>query len=88
MTDNAMSCECFGWERISDDLPPSEHHPRCQHYAPERFVRLTYDGVRCILEPRDAEAVIADGDEPHQYTVEDVWMSREQFDRLPEFEGF
>ena len=80
-------CECATWARIPrDNFPPANHHYDCKEYKAERFVRVIYDGNNCIMEPDDAADMIADGDGGYQ--TEDVFMSRDQFDKLPEFDGF
>lgn len=53
----------------------------------ERFIKLEHDGTYCIVEPRDAEMILADDNET-PYDVSNVYMTREDFLNLPEFEGF
>lgn len=55
----------------------------------QRYVRLEYDGNVCIVEPEDVEDMIEDhdpNDDPIQQS--DVWMTPQQFEDLPEFEGW
>ena len=84
-------CNCVTMCRVPDietddgRWPMPRHAPRCEDYREERFVRVTYDGSWCILEPSDAEDMIADGGD---YKTEDVYLTRDQFDALPEFTGF
>jgi hypothetical protein len=71
-------------------LPPSEHSPGCPNFRLERFARVMYPaGASCIMEwPSDAELTelaVADEDEPP--TLKEIWMTRDQFDRLEEFAG-
>lgn len=81
-----MNCECITWARVpTDNLPPSDHHPTCQHYKLETFIRLEYDGSSCVMEPHEA----ANRDDPEtEYRVTEVQMTRDQFERLPDFGGF
>lgn len=80
-------CECTAWARIPrDNFPIAEHHYDCKEYKAERFVRVISNGADCIMEPEEAADMITDwyGD----YQIEDVFMSRDQFDRLPDFAEF
>jgi hypothetical protein len=53
-----------------------------------RYVRLSVDGMGSfITEPHEADAMVRD--EPNTpYKREDVWLTPEQFELLPEFTGF
>lgn len=92
MTANANMCNCATMCRIPDieaengRWPIPRHAPFCNEYKEERFVRQTYDGAWCILEPGDAEDMVANSSE--EYQTEDVFLTRDQFDALPEFSGF
>lgn len=52
-----------------------------------RFLRLTHDGVSCVLECKDFCDFTADM-EPGSYTFREVWMTQSEYDALPEFEGY
>jgi len=67
------------------------HHPACEDYKTERFVRIGFDGQWLIVEPDDEveykelaelEGTLAD------HTFDDVYLTRDQFEALPEFDGF
>lgn len=85
-------CNCRTWCRVPDaepgggKYPLSDHHPNCEDYKTEPFTRLEHDGTTCVMEPREAEAMLAESDE--QYTVTTVMLTRDQFERMPEFNGF
>ena len=55
-----------------------------------RYKRVSYDGSSFICLPEELagmlEAHSEDGDV--KYEVSDVWMTDEEYERLPEFEGF
>jgi len=78
-------CECLTWAREGGSNP-SDHHPRCPEYKLETFAEMEHDGAKCIVELREVAGII--GDEDCAYTVRRVRMTRDQFNRLPEFEGF
>ena len=51
-----------------------------------RHVRVTVDGTSCICRPDEVSDWA--GDDPSQSTLTDVWLSYEEVELLPEFEGF
>jgi hypothetical protein len=60
--------------------------PRSKAVADD-LVRITFpDGRWCVCRRQDI-ADIACGLGPNEYAVEDVEMTRAQFEALPEFEG-
>jgi hypothetical protein len=81
-------CPCISWVRIpiSDGkLPISLHHPSCDKYVLEDFVMVSVNGMHCTMEPWEADD--PEFDDP-EYTKTPVKMTRDQFEQLPEFEGF
>ena len=84
-------CNCQTWRRIPQQgthggkYSPPDHHPDCEDYKTERFLRVVYDGTYCLIEPGDLTDLM--GDEGG-YEVEEVFITRDQFDRVPEFQGF
>lgn len=79
------NCSCLGWARVfeNDGLPISHHHPKCQNYIEEEFVKISADGGSCIVELSE-QASFEDG----VYIKTLVRMTRDQFENLPESEGF
>lgn len=53
-----------------------------------RYKRVTYDDLSFICEPHEADGIIMESDEPSVYTITDVWMTPNEFEQLPEFQGF
>ncbi|MDP3219197.1 MAG: hypothetical protein Q8S73_34180 [Deltaproteobacteria bacterium] len=51
-------------------------------------MKLKYDGSWCLMEPDDANDTIDDAPGDVVYETEDVFLTRDQFERLPEFAGF
>lgn len=79
-------CICGTWARVpKDNFPPSDHHQDCGEFKPEVFARVEHDGTHCIMERHEAESMIAEGGD---YTITQVMLTREQFERLPDFGGF
>lgn len=84
-------CNCMTWcrdwqETKGGKYPPADHAPGCEDYKTERFSRVEYDGTACVMEPAEADAMVAESDE--QYTVTPVFLTRDQFERMGEFHGF
>ena len=84
-------CNCMTWCRVPTDengrkYPMSEHALGCEDFRQEPFTRLEFDGTACVMEPREADAILAESEE--QYTVSTVLLTRDQFERMPEFNGF
>jgi hypothetical protein len=52
-----------------------------------RYVRVIHDGTTCVVRPGDVADMI-DSECPDDYRTEDVYLSKEEFDALPEFDGF
>jgi hypothetical protein len=80
-------CNCQTWCRIpiNTKYPQPLHHQDCEDYKLERFVRVVYDGTPCVVEPGDVEALIGASE---GYEISDVMLTRDQFERMPEFDGF
>lgn len=84
-------CNCLTWCRVPTEnngwkYPMSLHHPNCEDFIPEQFTRLEFDGVVCVMERQEADAMLDDSEE--QYTVSTVMLTRDQFEQMPEFSGF
>lgn len=82
-------CECDNWARADNSVvwPMSDHHPRCEHYRTEKFKRI---GVRGhaghqIVEMDFVPDPLDDGEE---YEIDIIELTRDQFERLPEFMGY
>lgn len=83
---------CRDWhETQGGKYPASEHAPGCDEYKTERFVRVGLYGSWCLMEP-DAAIVMMDevkyNDDAEDYIYEEVYLTRDQYEALPEFEGF
>ena len=52
-----------------------------------RYVRVIHDGTTCVVQPGDVAALV-DAERPEDYRTQDVYLSKEEFDALPEFDGF
>ena len=87
-----MACNCRTFVRDADvenrgnKYPLAEHHPNCDEYKLEAFAKVTHDGTSCIMQINEAVAMVAESQEA--YEMCNVYLTRDQFERLPEFTGF
>lgn len=87
-----MTCTCSAVCRIPDietengRWPMPHHSPMCDEHTKEMFVRVELDGSWCVMEPCEAHEMVSDTSE--EYKTEYVYLTRDQFNSLPEFEGF
>lgn len=66
--------------------PYPDHADGCPAQVKERFVRVQFDGASCVVEPNEAEAWSKETGAGVVLT--DVMLTRDQFERMPEFQGF
>lgn len=52
-----------------------------------RYVRVIHDGTTCVVSPQEVESLV-DAERPDDYRTQDVYLSKEEHDALPEFDGF
>lgn len=88
-----MTCNCMSRCRVSmfvtidgREYPASTHFPDCEKYQAERFVRVELDGTAAVMEPAEAEAMQRDSQA--DYKLSDIFLTRDQFNAIPEFAGF
>ena len=84
-------CNCKSWcrdwrETHGGKYPKSDHAPGCEDYKPVEYSRVEFDGTYCVMEPAEAKQMTEDSD--YEYTVTPVMLTRDQFERIPEFQGF
>lgn len=51
-------------------------------------VRITLDGAHLICRPEEVDMMLDGEEDRSRYTFSDVYLSDEEIDRLPEFEGW
>lgn len=64
------------------------HHPDCDAYKTENFLRIEIDGSWCICELHDLDGMVEGESEPERVKLSLVKLTRDQFERLPEFQGW
>ena len=84
-------CNCKDWCRIPTEenggkYPMSIHHPNCEDFEQFEYTRVELDGTVCVMDTIEATMLLADADE--DYKVSSVFLTRDQFENLKEFEGF
>lgn len=91
------ACVCKSWCR--SDLggqmidghryPAPNHAVGCPAQKREPFTVLDFGGTRVTMEPREAEQMVAEGMENGtSYIERTVMLTRDQFERMDEFQGF
>ena len=77
-------------ETYSGSYPASNHSPWCRNFKQEPFFRVVASGTggpACILATQAEVDDLCDG-APEEYDVTVIQLTRDQFERLGEFEGF
>lgn len=83
---------CGHWARQwFADFPNSEHNPQCENYKTEKFIKVTIEKSDSfmIIEPKDRKDY--DGVELFDedfFKLEDILITRDQFENLNEFGGW
>lgn len=72
-------CECIRWARIpgNSKFQLSIHHQNCKHYKLEEFVLIVEDDQQLIFE-------VGEIDDPNAIAI---FLTRDQYENLPEFQG-
>ena len=83
---------CRDWrETKGGKYPASDHSPGCSNFNLVKFHRLKISGNWLIDTPKNIKSIVKsfnDNFEDVDYSVEDVFLTQDQFEKLPEFEGF
>lgn len=58
-----------------------------ERHQKRKYLRLEHDGAHCVIEPHELETFAYDG-EAGDLVITELWMSRAEFEALPEFTGF
>jgi hypothetical protein len=58
-----------------------------------RYVRVSLNGSHCVMEPSEGDSYVQDAREAldpewRSYVVADVWLSKREFEDLPDHDGF
>ncbi len=78
------------WENDAQGVgcwPAPTHVEGCALHHKELFKVVTYDGTSVTVPASEVDEIIL-GAEGFDYRVEQVWLTRDQFDAMPEFGGF
>jgi hypothetical protein len=80
---------CRDWrETAKGALPASNHSPACLNYKEETFFLVRPEdkkGYGCIVATQEDAKALADD---NIHLIATINLTRDQFDRLAEFEGF
>jgi hypothetical protein len=87
-------CKCDDWARVPGQfgtnplLPISKHHPACGGYIEEIFFSVRLGSGNCkpfVCEAAELVSMLEGESEPAMVTP--IKMTRDQFDRLSDYEG-
>ena len=92
-------CICITWARNQavedprEGIPMSEHAPGCPLFKQRLYKKVhLIGGAWFICTPPEATSFMIDAeafkDNGDEYEVTDIWLTEDQFEGLPEFEGF
>jgi hypothetical protein len=83
---------CRDWRETAGGLPASNHSPACENYKTEPFYKITIKGTEgpwLALETQaEVDEFIRDNPDEDGYEVKTIYMTRDQFEHLDEFDGF
>ena len=90
-------CNCVNARRIPDietengRWPMPDHLESCPQYKRIRYVRVKFDSSWFVMDAGDEADYRKDinlyGD-PDEYKYENIYLTKDQFEKLPEFQGF
>ena len=72
-------------ETLGGRFPLSTHAPNCEDFKQLEFACIRFDNASFIVPADERDGVCENLDEPYQ--VETVMLTKDQFDKLPEWEG-
>lgn len=81
---------CRDWHETKGGLPASNHSPACSNYKLETYYKVSAKGTKnpfCVLETENQIKDMCEGEE-EQYDITKIEMTKDQFERLDEFDGF
>jgi len=87
-------CNCMTRCRLSvfvkidgREYPAPTHFEGCQLHKKERFIRMEIGGASCVMTPIEAQEW-ADNSEDGDCDFKEIFLTQDQFDAMPEFQGF
>ena len=84
-----MDCDCMGWARIDGRV--TDHHPDCEKFEEFRYVRCELKGGGSYLLPDNDLSIllaeIAEAGDESEWHLTIMKMTKEEYERIPEFTG-
>lgn len=84
-------CNCVGMARTFEEtkngaFPAANHSPACEDFKQWRYIKLSNDDGQSFIDtPQNVEDFLASDEGSWQQ--EDVYLTVDQFENLPEFQG-
>ena len=95
---NLPMCNCIGLCRTFDETPPgvqpSIHHPNCEDYELLPFKKISYVGGGSLTVRNEQEvsefvaSEVENGAQENDFEVSTLLLTLDQFESMPEFDGF
>lgn len=88
-------CNCTSMVRTWDEThdgkyPASQHAPPCEDFQLIEFSRFIVDGAALVDSTENIKEVAKSFDDAFdgEYKIEQVMLTQDQFDNMPEFAGW
>lgn len=94
-------CNCIGMVRTFNELqglgrsiPPSQHHPKCEDYILVEYSEFKYEGGNgIVMEKHEMDDFIESEKnsgwiESEDYSITPIYLTADQYENMPEFDGF
>ena len=84
---------CRDWrETKGGKIPASNHSPACENYKPIKFLNLYFENLEdgFTIELKDLYSMMETflPEDIVSVKIEQVFMTQDQYEKLPEFQGF
>ena len=86
-------CNCMTMCWVPEDItdggrwPMPKHHPNCEDYNAERYIRLFDDDGHSFVDTVENQYVFMSSMDSGRWKQEDVYLTPDQFEGLDEYRG-
>jgi len=85
----SVECNCTEMAAIDMDDHKHGHHVNCATNTERmEMAKLCFDDQWCVMEVGDALDTLRDLEAGEKYEFQKVWMTRNEINALPEFQGW
>ena len=81
---------CRDWREMIGGYPASNHSPSCLNYKTESFFKITRRGEKYPFLVLESKEQIKQwfGERLEKYDIVKIELTRDQYEKMGEFEGF